>query len=181
MDLIVVELKQTKKKLETKGAEMSKVEQAAYDVGIIKIAESLTVQLKNVALAFCLEVWGQALNATGVSTESKLRASNKVYYPPALHLAPTLPQPPADSSFAPLSSFAQRDHVPFPTLTKGKEKKKELPPPVDVQDVEADKEVAEVTQLKRKKMEKEQEKKGTKEKKPTTQLSLSLEDTQVVL
>ena len=58
MDLIVVELKQTKKKLETKEAEMSKVEQAAYDVGMIKIAESLTVQLKNVALAFCLEVWG---------------------------------------------------------------------------------------------------------------------------
>ena len=143
MDLIVVELKQTKKKLETKGAEMSKVEQAAYDVGIIKIAESLTVQLKNVALAFCLEVWGQALNATGVSTESKLRASNKVYYPPALHLAPTPPQPLANPSSAPPSSSNWPASTPSSTLAKGKEKEKELPPPAEVLDVEL-KETAEV-------------------------------------
>ena len=85
----VVELKQTKKKLDDKAAEMAQAEQAAYDMGMTKTAESLTVQLRDVARAFCLEVWGQALNAVGVSTESELRAPDKFYYPPALRLAPT--------------------------------------------------------------------------------------------
>ena len=52
----VVELKQTKKKLDGKAAEMAQVEQAAYDMGMTKTAKSLTVQLKDVARAFCLEV-----------------------------------------------------------------------------------------------------------------------------
>ena len=85
----VVELKQRKKKLDDKAAEMAQAEQAAYDMGMTKTVESLTVQLRNVARAFCLEVWGQALNAVGVSTESELRAPDKFYYPPALRLAPT--------------------------------------------------------------------------------------------
>ena len=72
-----------------------------------KVAESLIAQLRDVARAFCLEVWGQALNAAGVSTESKFRAPDKVYHPPALCLAPTLPQPPTDPSSAPLSSLDQ--------------------------------------------------------------------------
>ena len=42
MALIVVELKQAKKQLEAKEAEMSKVEQAAYDTGVAKTAESFT-------------------------------------------------------------------------------------------------------------------------------------------
>ena len=68
----VVELKQTKKKLDDKAAEMAQAEQAAYDMGMTKIAKSLTVQFRDVARAFCLEVWGQALNAAGVNTESEL-------------------------------------------------------------------------------------------------------------
>lgn len=42
MALTVVELKQTKKQLETKEAEMSQAEQATYDAGMTKAAESLT-------------------------------------------------------------------------------------------------------------------------------------------
>ena len=91
----------------------------------------------------------------GVSIELKLRAPDKVYYPFALCLVPTLPQPPTDLSSAPPSSSAQLDPVPSPTSAKGKKKKKELPPPVNVLDVETKKEVAEVGQLKRKKKEKE--------------------------
>ena len=37
---------------------MAKVEQAAYDAGITKTTQSLTTQLKDVAQAFYLEVWG---------------------------------------------------------------------------------------------------------------------------
>ena len=79
--LTVVELKQTKKQLKVKEAEKSQAKQAAYDAGMTKVAKSLTAQLRDVARAFCLEVWGQALNAVGVSTESELRAPDKVYYP----------------------------------------------------------------------------------------------------
>ena len=132
MDLTVLELKQIKKQLETKEAEKAKVEQAAYDAGMTKEVESLTSQLRDVARAFYLEVWGQALNAVGVSTKSELRTPDKVYYPPTLRLAPTLPQPPTDPSSTPPSSSAQLDHVPSPTWAKGKEKKKKLPPPADV-------------------------------------------------
>ena len=42
MAITVVELKQTKKQLEAKEAEMSQAEQAAYDAGMTKATESLT-------------------------------------------------------------------------------------------------------------------------------------------
>lgn len=85
---------------------MAKAKQAAYDVGMTKTAKSLTTQLKDVARAFCLEVWGQALSAARVDTESELRAPDKVYYPPTLRPAPRSPQPPVDPSFAPTSYSA---------------------------------------------------------------------------
>ena len=68
-----------------------------------KATESLTAELKDVAQSFCLEVWGQALNAIGVSIESELRAPNKVYYTPALLLVPTFPQPSTNPSSTPAS------------------------------------------------------------------------------
>ena len=89
MAMTMVELKQTKKKLDDKAAEMAKAEQAAYDAGMTKIAESLTAQLRDVARAFYLEMWGQARTLAGVSTELELKALDKVCYPPTLHLAPT--------------------------------------------------------------------------------------------
>lgn len=110
-----------------------------------------------------LEVWGQALNAVRVDTESEFWALDKVYYLLALHLAPTFPQPPADLSSAPHSSLAQPNDASSFTSAKSKDKKKELPLPVDI---EAKEETAEVEQLKRKKKEKELEKKGAKEKDP---------------
>ena len=79
---------------------MAKAEQAAYDAGMTKTAQSLTAQLRDVARAFYLEVQGEALDAAGVSTELELRALDKVYYPPALRLAPSLTQPLADPSSA---------------------------------------------------------------------------------
>ena len=110
-------------------------------------------------------MWGQALNAAGVDTKSKLWASDKVYYPLALCLAPTPPQPLVDPSSAPHSSLTQPSNTPSSTSAKGKDKKKELPLQVDVPDVEAEEETAEVEDFKRKKKDKELEKIGTKEKK----------------
>ena len=91
------------KQLETKDAKKAKAEQVAYDAGMTKTAESLITQLKDIAWAFCLEVWGQALNVARISTEPKLRAPNKVYYPLALRLALSPSQPSTDLSQAPTS------------------------------------------------------------------------------
>ena len=55
-----------------------------------KTAQSLTTQLRDVARAFCLEVWDKALIIVGVSIESELKAPDRVYYPLALRLAPSL-------------------------------------------------------------------------------------------
>ena len=106
MAFTVMELKQLKKQLETNEVKKVEVAQAAYDASMTKTAESRTAQLRDVACAFCFEVWGQAMNAIGVSTESELRAPDKVHYPSALRLAITFPQPPADPNSAPLSSSA---------------------------------------------------------------------------
>ena len=125
------------------------------------MAESLTAQLRDVAQAFYLKVWGQTLTAAGVSDESELRAPNMVYYPLALRLAPNPSQPSSDPNFAPTSSSTQLASTPPSALTK--EKEKEQPPPTEVVEVETD-EAIKVAPLKRKKKEKEQEKKGGKEK-----------------
>ena len=159
--LNVVELKQLQKQLQAKDVKKAKAEQAAYDVGMTKMAESLTVQLKDVARAFCLEVQGQALSAAGVNTELELRALDKIYYSPALCLAPSPSQPTSNPSLAPISSLTQPATTPSTTPAKDKEKE-------NVVDVETE-ETTEVAQLKRKKKEKEQEKKGGKEKEAPTQ------------
>ena len=129
-----------------------------------KTAQNLIAQLKDVTQAFCLEIWGHALTAAGVSTKSELRAPDIVYYLPALCLAPSLSQPSADLGSAPASGLVQ----PATTLaaTLATEKGKEQLPSVVVVDVEID-EAAKVGQLKRKKKEKEKEKEERKEKKTT--------------
>ena len=55
--------------------EKAMAKQVAYDAGMNKATKSLTAQLRDIALVFCLEVWGQALTPAGVSTESVLWAS----------------------------------------------------------------------------------------------------------
>ena len=56
--LNMVELKQLQKQLKAKDVEKAKVEQADYDSGMTKTAQSLTSQLRDIARAFCLEEWG---------------------------------------------------------------------------------------------------------------------------
>lgn len=70
---------------------MSQVKQVAYDVGMTKESESLITLLRDAARAFCMEVWSLALSAAGISEDSELRAPNRIYYPSALSLAPSLP------------------------------------------------------------------------------------------
>ena len=125
---------------------MAKAKQAAYDASMTKIAQSLIAQLRDVARAFYLEVQGEALDAAGVSTELELRALDKVYYPPALRLAPRLTQPSADPSSTTVSAQSTTTLAATPVV----EKEQDQVPPVYVVDVDS-KEATEVRQLKKKK------------------------------
>ena len=60
---------------------------------------SLTTQLRDVAQAFYLKVWGEAFNATGVRANSDLKGSDKVYYPLTLSTTPSSTLPSPDRSF----------------------------------------------------------------------------------
>ena len=139
----MVKFKQQQKQLEAKDAEKAKAEQVAYNASKTKTTQSLTTQLQDVAQAFCLEVQGQALTSTKVSTELEVRAPNKVYYPPVLHLDPSPTQPEANPSSA--STSVQLTTTP--TATPAIEKGQDQPPLADVVEVESEK-VAEVGQLK---------------------------------
>lgn len=86
--------------MEAKEAEKAQAEQAAYDAGMAKTIASLTAQFRDVGRAFSQEVWDEAMNAARVDPESELRAPDRVYYPPALRLAPAPPQPTMAPSFA---------------------------------------------------------------------------------
>ena len=99
---------------------MAKAEQEGYDASMTKTAQSLTFQLKDVAPAFYLEVWGEALNAVGVDVDTKLRRTSKIYYSPTLHIAPSFAPPLPDSSYA--SQAPKSTTVPTPTPSAGKEK-----------------------------------------------------------
>ena len=101
-----------------------KAEQAAYNASMTKTAQSLTTQFRDIAWAFCLEVWGKALNAARVDADAKLRGTNKVYYPPALRIAPSFAPPPLDLSST--SSASKSTTVPTPTPSAGKEKEQQL-------------------------------------------------------
>ena len=62
-------------------AKKAKAEQATYDVDMTKTTQSLTTQLRDVARAFCVEVWSEALNVVGITIDSELRSADRVYYP----------------------------------------------------------------------------------------------------
>ena len=144
-------IKQQHKRLKDKDAEKAKAEQVAYDAGMTKTSQSLNAQLRDVGRAFCVEVWSEALNTARVTVDSELSA-DKVYYPPALHLAPsTTPAPPNPSS----TSSVPKSSLTSTTMPASR-KDKEHSTPMSTVELESE-EVVEVEQLKRKKKNKEKE------------------------
>lgn len=97
-----------------------------------------------------MEVWDGALNAIGVDAESDLRGADKVYYPLALHIAPSTAPLPPNPSFA--SSVPKSTTTSTTMPASGKEK--EQPTLTLVVELEPE-EVAKVEQLKRKKKDRE--------------------------
>ena len=142
--------KQQQKQLEDKDCERAKAEQAAYNAGMTKTTQSLTAQLRDVAWTFCAEVWSEALNTAGVMADSDLRGANKVYYPLALCLTPSIASPPPNPS-----STSSTPQSTITSATKPASRiDKEQPNSTPVVELEFE-EVAEVEQLNRKKKDKE--------------------------
>ena len=75
------QIKLQQKELEGNDAKKAKAEQVAYDAGMTKTTQSLTAQLRDVARAFYLEVWGEAINAIVVSVNFDLGGPDKVTIP----------------------------------------------------------------------------------------------------
>nr|POE65816.1 hypothetical protein CFP56_13901 [Quercus suber] len=73
-----------KKELSQRDEEMNKVEQIEYDQGQKKTEAHLKSQLPVVYRSFCLQTWIEALNATRVDNNSKLRNPKKAFYLPAI-------------------------------------------------------------------------------------------------
>ena len=111
-----------------------------------------TAQLRDVARTFCAKVWSEALNITGVEVNFDLRGVDKVYYPPALRLTPSIaPSPPNLSS---TSSVPKSTTTSTTKPTFGKDK--EQPTSTPIVELESE-EVVEVEQLKKKNKDKEKE------------------------
>lgn len=120
--LAIEKNKQQQRQLEEKDAEKAKAEQAMYDTGMKKTAQSLIAQLWDVARAFYAEVWGEALDVVGVNVDSKLREAEKIYYPQPLHIAPSLVPTPLDPSST--SSVPKLDVTSTFVISSKKEKEK---------------------------------------------------------
>ena len=90
-----------------------------------KTAQNLTAQLRHIAWVFCLEVWGEALNVARVSPNAALRGTDKVYYPPALRIAPSFSSSAPKPTTAPTSTtFAKKEkeqQTPSPMIELGPE------------------------------------------------------------
>ena len=56
-------------------------EQQGYDIGVTEIEEALKAEVLEVCRTYCLQVWNEALDQTGVEASSVLRKAKSVYYP----------------------------------------------------------------------------------------------------
>lgn len=110
-----------------------------------KTTQSLTTQLRDVAWAFCVEVWGEALNTAGLVVDSSFKGSDKIYYPLLFASFQALPSPPNLSS---TSSVAKSTATSTTVPTSKKDK--EQPAPTPITELESE-EVVEVEIVKKKK------------------------------
>ena len=53
-------------------------------MGVAKTKEVLKAKISGVGRTYCLQVWNEALNQTGVEASSALRRAENVYYPSAI-------------------------------------------------------------------------------------------------
>ena len=73
-----------KKKLKDSEKARDQAEQDGYDVGVVETEEDFKAEVSGVCRTYCLQVWNEALNLTGIEASSTLRRTENVYYPPTI-------------------------------------------------------------------------------------------------
>ena len=71
------------KKLEEAKKAKEQAKQERYEVGVAEIEEAPRAEVAEVCRFYCLQVWNEVLNQTGVEASSALRRVENVYYPPS--------------------------------------------------------------------------------------------------
>ena len=61
-----------------------KVEEEAYDLGVVETQATLKAQVPRVYRLYCSQVWNEAFKQARVETSSNLWKVENVYYPPAI-------------------------------------------------------------------------------------------------
>ena len=76
------QIKILNKKLEEAKKAKEQAKQEGYEVGVAETEEAPRVEVAEVRRFYCLQVWNEVLNQTGVKASSALRRVENVYYPP---------------------------------------------------------------------------------------------------
>lgn len=69
-----------KKELEKKEEAIARAEQNGYDIEVKETEDILWAQVTGFCRRYCLQVWTEALNLTGVSASSDLRKTENIFY-----------------------------------------------------------------------------------------------------
>ena len=59
-------------------------EQKGYDLGVVKIEETLRAEVPTMCRIYCTQTWDEALNRAGVEASSELRKLENVFYSSAI-------------------------------------------------------------------------------------------------
>ena len=77
------QIKILNKKLEKAEKAKEQAKQEGYEVGVAETEEAPRAEVAEVCKFYCLQVWNEVLNQTGVEASFALRRVENVYYPPS--------------------------------------------------------------------------------------------------
>ena len=77
------QIKILNKKLEEAKKAKEQAKQEGYEVGVAETEEAPKAEVVEVCRFYCLQVWNEVLNQTGVKASYALKRVENVYYPPS--------------------------------------------------------------------------------------------------
>ena len=78
------QIKILNKKLEKAEKAKEQAKQEGYEVGVAETEEAPKAEVVEVCRFYCLQVWNEVLNQTGVKASYAIKRVENVYYPPSL-------------------------------------------------------------------------------------------------
>ena len=98
-------------------------EQHGYNVGLVKIEETLSAEVPIVCRTYCAQTWDEALNRAGVKASSELRRPKNIYYPPAIRASdlPSIQGEAASTVADPIEETQPQDPLPPSQQEQAKE------------------------------------------------------------